>query len=195
MTKAELRTEYKQKRALLAPEAISVLSQQLANQFFDDETIGQILSEPDAVLHTFLPIIRQNEINTWPIVRHVWAEFPHVRVLSSLTDFGTKTLTSFALGPETVLVENRWGIPEPITPPEPVLALPTLVLVPLLAFDRLGNRVGYGGGYYDRFLAETGPNCLRIGLSLAEPVRQIDDVEPTDVALHACVCPTKAYWI
>ena len=195
MTKAELRTEYKQKRATLAPEAVFARSQQIAERFFADQKIQQALAEPAAVLHTFLPIRRQNEVDTWPIVHRVWAEFPHVRVLSSSTDFGTKTLASFDLRPDTVLVENRWGIPQPATPPRPVSQVPTLVLVPLLAFDERGHRVGYGGGYYDRFLAETGLGCLKIGLSLFEPVAEMDNLDPTDIALQGCICPNQRYWI
>jgi 5-formyltetrahydrofolate cyclo-ligase len=65
------------------------------------------------------------------------------------------------------------------------------VLVPLLACDQRGHRVGYGGGFYDRFLAECRPGALFIGLSLldAEPLAEIADVLPTDVPLHACITP------
>ena len=195
MTKAQLRAEYKQKRAILTPEDVSVLGRQIADQFFADSIIQQALWAPKAVLHLFLPIRRQNEVDTWLITKRVWAEFPHVRVLSSVTNAEAKTLTSFALRPDTVLVENRWGIPQPATQADPILQPPTLVLVPLLTFDETGHRVGYGGGYYDRFLAETGSDCLKIGLSLFRPVPSIVDVELTDVALQGCVCPEVVYWM
>ncbi len=195
MTKAKFRAEYKQKRALLTPEAVFTLSQHLADRFFADPLIQQFLIKSDAILHTFLPIRRQNEVDTWLIIKRVWAECRHVRVLSSVTNAEAKSLASFALRPDTVLVENRWGIPEPVTQSEPVLQPPILVLVPLLAFDTVGHRVGYGGGYYDRFLAETGPQCLKIGLSFFEPVEFIDDVQATDVALHGCVYPAGIYWV
>ena len=68
-----------------------------------------------------------------------------------------------------------------------------MVLVPLLAFDKLGHRVGYGKGYYDRFLAKCPPNCLRIGLSLFDPVERIDDVVPTDIRLNSCLTPVHTY--
>ncbi|MBO0932872.1 5-formyltetrahydrofolate cyclo-ligase [Fibrella aquatilis] len=195
MNKAQLRAEYKQKRVLLTPEVVFTLSQQVADQFFADQKIQHALAEPTAVLHTFLPIRRQHEVDTWPIIRRIWTEFPHVRVLSSVTDLATHMLTSFDLQPDTVLVENHLGIPEPATLPEPVWSLPTLVLVPLLAFDKQGHRVGYGGGYYDRFLTQTGPDCLKIGLSLFGPVPTIIDVESTDVTLEGCVGPERFYWL
>jgi 5-formyltetrahydrofolate cyclo-ligase len=193
--KAALRTEYKQKRALLTTEAVFALSQQLADQFFADSIIQQTLAAPDAVLHTFLPIRRQNEVDTWRIIRRVWDEYSHVHLLASVADTEAKTLHSFDLRPDTDLVENRWGIPEPATQSEPVLQRPAIVLVPLLTFDKTGHRVGYGGGYYDRFLAETGPGCLKIGISLFGPVSTISDVESTDVALDGCVCPDAFYWV
>ena len=195
MTKAQLRAEYKQKRTGMTPAAVFALSQQIADRFFGDERIRQALTKPAAVLHTFLPIRRQNEVDTWFIIKRVWAEFSHVRVLSSVTDTEARILTSFTLRPDTVLVENRWGIPQLATRSSPVLQSPTLVLVPLLTVDETGHRVGYGGGYYDRFLAEVGPDCLKIGLSLFRPVASIDDVEPTDVALQGCICPEAFYWL
>ncbi|MBO0938079.1 5-formyltetrahydrofolate cyclo-ligase [Fibrella sp. HMF5335] len=196
MTKAQLRAEYKQKRALLTFEAVSAMSQQLADRFFADEEIQHVLVRPAAVLHTFLPIVRQHEVDTWPIIRRIWAEFTHVRVVASITDTATRTLPAFDLFPDTVLVDNRWGIPEPPSIDQPVPPGKfDLVLVPLLAFDQQGHRVGYGGGYYDRLLAQCRPDCLKIGLSLFDPVPQIEAIELTDIALRACICPEHTYWM
>jgi len=63
------------------------------------------------------------------------------------------------------------------------------VLVPLLCFDRRGHRVGYGRGYYDRFLARCRHDCKKIGLSFFEPLAEIDDVHEGDVELNYCVTP------
>ena len=63
------------------------------------------------------------------------------------------------------------------------------VIVPLLAFDTNGYRVGYGKGFYDRFLKQCNSTTLFIGLSLFDAVDHIDDVEPTDIPLHFCVTP------
>jgi 5-formyltetrahydrofolate cyclo-ligase len=183
MTKAELRTQYKARRAALPPEMVAALTQQITERFFADETILAALNIPDAVLHTYLPIRQQNEVNTWPIIRRVWAEWPHVRVLSSVTDPTAHTLISFTLSPDTYLTENRWGIPEPTQPTQRATDVPTLVIVPLLVFDGRGHRIGYGGGYYDRFLAELPPTCLMVGLSFFSPTNQYWAVEETDVPL------------
>jgi 5-formyltetrahydrofolate cyclo-ligase len=107
------------------------------------------------------------------------------------------SLKHYELTPATPLTQNRWGIPEPVTE-EAAEVLPPLfdaVLVPLLACDQWGHRVGYGGGFYDRFLAQCRPGALFIGLSiLAEaPVVEIADVLSTDVPLHACITPSGVW--
>jgi 5-formyltetrahydrofolate cyclo-ligase len=68
-----------------------------------------------------------------------------------------------------------------------------VILVPLLAFDLKGFRVGYGGGYYDRFLVQCRPDAVRIGLSYFDPVEKIVDIDRYDVTLHSCVTPDETY--
>lgn len=68
-----------------------------------------------------------------------------------------------------------------------------LVIVPLLAFDERGYRVGYGRGFYDRFLAQCRPDAQKIGLSYFPPVERIDDVNEFDIKLDSCVTPGKVW--
>ncbi len=104
-------------------------------------------------------------------------------------------MAHYTIYPDTPLVENKLGIPEPLLQDQPQTALCSVktVLVPLLAFDLQGHRVGYGGGYYDRFLADDVPHSRKIGLSLFGPVDSIDDVDATDVRLDACITPEQVY--
>lgn len=67
------------------------------------------------------------------------------------------------------------------------------VLVPLIAFDARGFRVGYGKGFYDRFLKTCRADCLKIGLSLFPPVEKIADTADFDVKLDACATPEKIW--
>ena len=192
MTKVELRQEFLAKRRALSIDDVARRSKSITDQIFQFTPLANQLFTPNTgVIHIFLPIVRQNEVDTWLIIRRIWQDFPAVRVATSITD--TNQLTHYLLTPETRLVENRWGIPEPL--PDEGLRIHSQqidsVLVPLLAFDRRGQRVGYGKGYYDRFLAECRPDCLTIGLSLFEPVDPITDVEPTDVGLFCCVSPDQ----
>ncbi|GAB3980555.1 5-formyltetrahydrofolate cyclo-ligase [Spirosoma terrae] len=191
MTKAELRRQFLSQRKALPKEAIEAKSQQICQLF-----LGQEWVKPQSTIHTFLPISRQNEVNTWPIVHRLWQEFPQVQVAVSVTDTEAYQLTHYVLTPDSILVENRWKILEPLA--EGALPISTrtidIVLVPLLAFDQTGHRVGYGAGFYDRFLADCRPDCLKIGVSLFEPIVQIDDTDETDIALDVCITPDKIWF-
>jgi 5-formyltetrahydrofolate cyclo-ligase len=68
-----------------------------------------------------------------------------------------------------------------------------VVFVPLLAFDKKGHRVGYGKGFYDKFLSECKPETIKIGLSFFEPEELISDVFEDDVTLNYCVTPNGVY--
>ena len=68
-----------------------------------------------------------------------------------------------------------------------------MVFVPLVAFDELGNRVGYGKGFYDEFLKNCSKDTIKIGLSFFEAEAVISDIELHDVPLDFCVTPGKIY--
>ncbi|WP_019989312.1 5-formyltetrahydrofolate cyclo-ligase [Rudanella lutea] len=189
-TKQDLRGQFLALRRALSAEEVTRRSEAICAQIVQ----ASLLPLAGGNIHIFLPITRQNEVDTWSIVRRVWAQHPAVHVCVSVTDPVRHTLTHYPLTPHTTLIENRWGIPEPVGSAQ---AVPSnqfdLVFVPLLAFDGRGHRVGYGGGYYDRFLAECRPDCLTVGLSLFEPSPEIIDIEPTDVPLQFCVTPQWVY--
>lgn len=92
--------------------------------------------------------------------------------------------------PGEPLIMGRFGIPEP-DPGRPAMR-PGLVLVPLLAFDRSGGRLGAGAGFFDRTLTALAPICA-IGLAFAEQEVEEVPAEPHDVRLHAVA--TDREWI
>ena len=102
-------------------------------------------------------------------------------------------MTHFLLTDNTKIKKNEYNIPEPVNglpvPPEMI----DVVFVPLLAYDKQGNRVGYGKGFYDQFLAECKPETIKIGLSFFEAENQIEDVFEADVLLDYCITPTQTY--
>lgn len=188
MTKAELRRQMLAQRRALAPEEVAHRSQLLAERLFDAFPVSEW-----AWLHTFLPIPRQNEPDTWPIIRRVWQEFPHLEVVVPVVQADGQTLNSYSIRPDTPLRPNRWGIPEPDESRQVAPRRIDAVLLPLLAFDEQGQRVGYGKGFYDRFL-QAHPEARRIGLSLEPPVPRITDAWPGDVPLHACLTPERVWY-
>ncbi|MEP2773199.1 MAG: 5-formyltetrahydrofolate cyclo-ligase [Fulvivirga sp.] len=142
-------------------------------------------------LHTFLSIASKKEVLTQPIIGQALAQNPNISVLVSKTLPGNQ-LSHYLYNQDTKIVINNWGIPEP-SEAEPISPSKVdLVLVPLITFDRLGHRIGYGKGYYDRFL-KTIPNARKVGLSLAPTLDLIPFSDEMDVRLDSCITPFKVY--
>ena len=89
--------------------------------------------------------------------------------------------------------QNEWNIPEPINGISISTEQIDVVFIPLLAYDKTGNRVGYGKGFYDKFLAKCKPETIKIGLSFFESVESIIDVFEEDIRLDYCVTPKLIY--
>jgi 5-formyltetrahydrofolate cyclo-ligase len=186
MLKADLRRLMLTRRRALPPAELATRSARVAARLFADFDLVNW-----GTVHVFLPLQRRQELNTWLIIRCLWAEWPATRVVVPVVE-ADGTLTHRLLTAATPLQESAWGIPEPIDSPVISPAEIDAVLLPLLAFDEQGQRVGYGKGFYDRFLLEC-PQARRIGLSLEPPVPRIEDVWPGDVLLHACVTPERVW--
>jgi len=106
---------------------------------------------------------------------------------------GSLWLKSVAVDDNTQWETNSWGISEPANGEEMDPLKIDFVFVPMLAFDTRGYRVGYGKGYYDRFLSFCRPNCLKVGLSWFGPVERISDTDAFDIPLNYCVTPHALY--
>lgn len=184
MTKQELRKIYLAKRMALSEAEYQQLNYRLCENFFVHVDLSFI-----SVVHTFLPLTVQREPDTWPIIDRIRREFPHVRLSIPKINPETYQLDNFFFEGLHQLKKNNWGILEPEqgvpTPPEKI----DMVLVPLLAFDIRGQRIGYGKGYYDKFLARCNPLCTSIGLSLFPPEEKIDDIHMHDVPLKRAITP------
>lgn len=201
MTKSDIRTEYIQKRKLLSEDLYFGLSQQLADQFLFH--FHQKLLKTNT-LSIFLPIEEKKEPNTNFILKILFQRFTKITITVPATNFETNEMFQYKIDDETLFEKNKYGIPEPVT----AIHIPDneidMVILPLLAFDQKGNRIGYGGGYYDRFLAKTKTDCLKIGLSFFEPLGLKDglaqsesdlNIEPndTDIPLDYCITPNKIW--
>lgn len=184
MTKKELRLNYIQKRKLLSFSEIDDLSLEIANQ---------VLSLPIWSLsyyHIFLAITEQKEIDTNYILSILQGKDKNIvipRVKSK------ETLEHFLLTDSTLLQKNALHIPEPIDGIEILPIKMDVVFIPLLAFDKNGNRIGYGKGYYDRFLAECKPGVIKIGISLFPAEEELISIDRNDVPLDYCITPKMIY--
>ena len=185
MTKKELRKIYKSHRKKLSENQIEDLSLDISNQ---------LLNLPiwdDSFYHIFLAIEEQKEVNTDYVLNILSGKDKNI--LISKSDFETGNMTHFLLTDSTLINKNEYNIPEPIDGIAIASDKIEVVFVPLLAFDKLGNRVGYGKGFYDRFLANCKPETVKIGLSFFDPEDEISDIFESDVKLDYCVTPNKSY--
>lgn len=188
MTKSELRQIFLERRTALSPAERQEKSRRIATLFFDNTDLSN-----SKLLHGFIPLEHRSEVDTSIIIHEVWSRSPHIRVAVPRVDLETGEMESVAYEAETELVENAWRVREPV---HGTLVDPSevdIVLVPLLCFDELGFRVGYGKGFYDRFLKNCRPDCRKIGLSFFPPVDKIDDTHDGDVPLDLCFTPDAVY--
>lgn len=137
-------------------------------------------------VHIFLPIRRLKEPDTLVLADWLRANYPEIKLVISRSDLDAGTMDHYVWEKDDLLEVNAWGIEEPSSGLSIMPHQLDAVLVPLLGFDRKGNRIGYGKGFYDRFLAGCRPDCLKIGLSFFEAVDSLP-VEPTDIPLDFCI--------
>jgi len=183
MFKKEIRLKYKELRNSLSESQIEEMSLAIVNE---------VLLLPiweKTYFHVFLPIEEQKEINTELILHLLSGKDKEICI--SKSDFETRKMTHYLLTDNTKIKKNEYNIPEPIDGIEVPSHKMEVVFIPLLAYDTYGNRVGYGKGFYDKFLAECNPNTIKIGLSFFEPEELISDVNATDIQVNYCITPNR----
>lgn len=185
MNKKELRLKYKALRAQLSQEDVENKSLAIANQ-----AVKSALWEK-LYYHIFLPITEHKEVDTEFLLQVLHGK--DKEILVSKSNFETRKMIHFLMTDSTKFKKNEYNIPEPVDGIEVPSVKIDVVFVPLLAFDKKGNRVGYGKGFYDNFLAECKPEVLKIGLSFFEAEEEISDVFESDVKLDFCITPEKVY--
>ena len=185
MNKSDLRTRYKSLRAQLTTEEIEEKSLAIANQLL------QVAIWNKTYYHLFLSIVEQKEIDTEFILQILAGKDKEIVLAKS--DFKTGEMAHFLLTDNTKIKKNNYNIPEPVNGLEVPVSKMDVVFVPLLAFDKKGHRVGYGKGFYDRFLSACNPETIKIGLSFFEAEETIEGINESDVLLDYVVTPLKVY--
>lgn len=184
MTKAEIRKIAGLQRKSLSGLQVADFSKRLLG-LFSSFNLSLVKT-----IHVFLPIEEKNEPNTFLFIDWLLVNWPDIRIIVPKADFNTSMMVNYVFEGREGLVKNPYGILEPEMG-ELHNGDVDLVLIPLLAFDLQGYRVGYGKGFYDRFLQ--GDNVLKVGLSFFDPVDKIDDVNEYDVRLDTCITPDRIY--
>jgi 5-formyltetrahydrofolate cyclo-ligase len=184
MDKTQLRKKYSNLREDLSLEDIEEKSLQIVNKALKLPIWGH------SYYHIFLPIVSKKEVNTEYLLHILQGKDKSIVVPKA--DFASGNMTHILLQENTTIALSNYGISEPISG----ISIPSkeidVVFVPLLAYDSYGNRVGYGKGFYDRFLANCNPEAIFVGLSFFEAENKIL-CENSDIPLHFCVTPKKTY--
>ena len=183
-TKNELRQDYRQLRKQLSGDEVNDLSRKITTQ------LGTWLKGQEGLthFHLFFPISKFKEVNTFYIQQLL--EQQDKTLFTSQVNREENRLDTLQLPPEASFFLDEWGIP---VPQESVRVTGTkiqVVFVPLLAYDKSGHRLGFGKGFYDRFLASLEQPVLKVGLSFFTPEEAIP-VEPHDIPLDYCITPEQ----
>ena len=181
MKKHQLRTIYKEKRANLKEIQIQKFQENIYKQIYNlDFTLVK-------TVHLFLTLTKFKEVNTQPIIQFFRKR--NIRIVVSKCNFKDNTLSHFYLEENTVLELSKFGVPEPVNAEKVNEIALDIIFVPLLISDKQNYRVGYGKGFYDRFLFNCKKEAKFIGLNFFEPILQIEDVHEFDIALHQVIYP------
>lgn len=187
MTKTALRKIYREKRkALTAGEQARM----------DDLLLIQFQQAPIPFVQTlfsYWPMENMREPNVHLITDFMEFRNPELKVAYPRITADGQQMEAILTNEDTTFRQNKFGTYEPeqgdVISPDAV----DIVLVPLLCFDKSGYRVGYGKGYYDRFLNACDPACLKLGFSYFDPVDKIEDKHEFDVPLSHCMTPQSIY--
>jgi len=157
----------------------TLLAQQLINSF------------PAQAKRVALYLANDGEVSPLPFIKWCWAHNIEV-YLPVLHPFNAGNLLFLRYEPTTKMCVNKYGISEPVLDVRlvsPVVNI-DIIYTPLVAFDVQGNRMGMGGGYYDRTLAAN-PSVKTIGL--AHDCQQVDALvtQPWDMPLNKIITPTQ----
>jgi 5-formyltetrahydrofolate cyclo-ligase len=187
MKKQEIRKLYHEKRLALSQKEISV---------FDDLLMIQFQRLPISfvsVIHSYIPAFEKKEPDPLPIIEWLKFKNPEAIVVFPKINAVDFSMNHYVHTDNTLFESNQYGIPEPITGDLVEANQIDLAIIPMLAFDQTGNRVGYGKGYYDRFIAQSSNNMIKIGLSYFPPLSNIEDLGLFDKKLDFCVTPDRFY--
>ena len=187
MTKNELRKIFRAKRNALTATEQEKLDDLLLIQF--QKTELPFLTS----LFSYWPIEENKEPNTHLFTNYLEFKNPGLVTAYPKTDFFMDEMVAVSTDAETSFLKNEFNIYEPEEGNRMDAGEIDMVLVPLLAFDKKGYRVGYGKGFYDKFFTDCRKDCIKAGFSYFEPVDEITDTAEFDIPLDLCITPQTVY--
>ncbi len=184
MTKKEARNFFMARREELSPAQLITLNQMIENQLFN------YFGWKNKTIATFLSIKDKKEVDTEAINNRLLQKN---KLVASVSNFSDNTMLFYPYDELSDTLINKWGIPEP----KPTIPFDPkqidIVLTPLLGFDDNGFRVGYGKGFYDRFVQELKPEAILVGLSFFESIPYLIDIDRWDKKMNYCITPNNIH--
>lgn len=184
MTKVSIREYYRQRRRLISPTEKINSSQALAQFFIDNFDYHK--------KNIAVYLANDNELDVQFLVEILWKKESHVFL--PVINLTTQHLQFAAYSSSTMMKENQYGISEPeshlFIPPENL----DIVLMPLVAFDKTGTRLGMGKGYYDKsfaFCREAQAKPVLIGVAYSCQYCDKLPVDDWDVPLASILTEKK----
>ena len=169
MNKQELRKKIREQKRAMSPEEIEIRSAALGELFFASEAYRNAKT-----VYGYLPY--NQEVRTVPMLEQALKDGKRVAVPKCYGDE-----MRFIFMDDLSKVEKGYaGIPEPVADAPVADDETALVLMPGMAFDPQGHRIGYGGGFYDKFLASE-PNHPTLALCYAFQVLPYLETEEFDI--------------
>jgi 5-formyltetrahydrofolate cyclo-ligase len=186
MLKDEARKLFLSKRISITSEAYNHINNKILEEI---ESLKPQLEGKN--IHIFLSISDKAEIKTSRIIELLrsW----NCSIYTSISNFDKSTMDTIELKTDTIIKENKYGIPEPVSSQFTSSSILDIIFIPLLAYDQSGYRVGYGKGFYDRYLANCNKDLFKIGLSPFEPIKSISNIDQFDVPLDICISPDQTF--
>lgn len=186
-TKQQVRKEFLEKRKAIDSQHKLRLDDLLLIQF------QNLYFSTTSTLLTYFPIPHQAEPNTLLFTNYLRHSIPNLQIAYPVCNFENNTMQAILINEDTVYKTNTYNIAEPqngvTLNPQQI----DLVFVPLLCYDAQGYRVGFGKGFYDKYLSQCNEECIFLGFSYFDPVEKIEDVNHLDIPLHYCITPHHLY--
>lgn len=187
MVKKDIRKIYSQSRINLTRDEADEMTDRMVNNF------RKLALQGAQVLLSYYPITDRNEFDVTICEKLLVLENQDLRVARPRILPDGMNMQAVLVENDTVFETNKFNIPEPVGDKILEPQLVDVVFVPLLAFDVKGYRVGYGKGFYDRFLPQCAQDVVKIGFSFFEAIDAISDVNEYDVPLNYCITPMSVY--
>jgi 5-formyltetrahydrofolate cyclo-ligase len=187
MIKNTVRKEFLQRRMDILEEELQQQSALIGFNF------KKLALTPVRYLLSYYPILSRREFDVSVCEDLLKAQNPVMRVAWPKIHVDSLDMEAGVVEKDGLFIKNRFNILEPIGGAVISPQQLDVIFVPLLAFDTRGYRVGYGKGYYDKYLARCRTNTLKIGFSFFEAVEYIEDIDVFDVPLNYCITPHRIY--